>query len=130
MAPTLRNGQWVVVSRRAYARRPPSRFDVVRFEDPWRPGSSSIKRVVGLPSEIVELRGGELVIDDRIVEEPNVEFGDESNYIWAPRPDEYVVLGDNRGLSNNRPQATDSRRYGPINYSAITGAVWGHANTL
>ena len=38
MAPTLRNGQWVVVSRRAYARRPPSRFDVIRFADPRQAG--------------------------------------------------------------------------------------------
>ena len=73
MAPTLRDGQWVVVSRRAYARRPPSRFDVVRFIDPRRPGSWSVKRIVGLPSE------------------------------------------------------TDSREYGPIGFSAITGAVRGHA---
>ena len=127
MAPTLGDGQWVVVSRRAYARRPPARFDVVRFADPRRPGSYSIKRVVGLPLEIVELHGGELIIDGRTIEEPHVEFGGDSNYIWAPRPGEYVVLGDNRALVENRPLATDSRRYGPIGFPAITGAVRGHA---
>ena len=122
MAPTLSDGQWVVVSRRAYTRRPPSRFDVVRFEDPWRPGSFSIKRVVGLPLEVVELRGGELVVDGRTIEEPHAVSGDTSEHLWAPRENEYVVLGDNRSRS------TDSRRYGPIRLSAITGAVRGHAN--
>ena len=35
-------------------------------------------------------------------------------------PAEYVVLGDNRSRS------TDSRHYGPVGFSAITGAVLGH----
>ena len=37
-------------------------------------------------------------------------------------PAEYVVLGDNRSRS------TDSRHYGPVGFSAITGAVLGHTN--
>ena len=121
MAPTLRDGQWVVVSRRAYARRPPSRFDVVRFIDPRRPGSWSVKRIVGLPSELVELRGSELVTIRRTTDEPNAAPGNGADYSWMPGPGEYVVLGDNRRGS------TDSREYGPIGFSAITGAVRGHA---
>ena len=124
MAPTLRNGQWVVVSRRAYARRPPSRFDVIRFADPRRPGSWSIKRIVGLPLEHVELRGGELVVDGLAIDDTHADPGDTSEHSWAPGANEYVVLGDYRYRS------TDSRRYGPIGLSAITGAVRGHANTL
>ena len=122
MAPTLRDGQWVVVSRRAYARRLPSRFDVVRFVDPRRPGSWSIKRIVGLPSEQVELRGGELVVDCRTMDEPHAAPGNTADYLWITGPGEYVVLGD------NRPRSTDSRRYGPIDFSAITGGVLGHTN--
>ena len=122
MAPTLRDGQWVVVSRRSYARRLPSRFDVVRFVDPRRPGSWSIKRIVGLPSEQVELRGGELVVDCRAMDEPHAAPGNTADYLWMTGPGEYVVLGDNRSRS------TDSRRYGPISFPAITGAVRGHAN--
>ena len=121
MTPTLRDGQWVVVSRRAYARRPPSRFDVVRFADPRRPGSWSIKRIVGLPLEHVDLRGGELVVDGLTIEEPRAVAGDASDHLWAPGANEYVVLGDNRSRS------TDSRLYGPIGFPAITGAVRGHA---
>ena len=121
MTPTLRDGQWVVVSRRAYAGRPPSRFDVVRFADPRRPGSWSVKRIVGLPSEHVELRGYELVVDGMTIKEPHAVAGDTSDHLWVPGPNEYVVLGDNRSRS------TDSRFYGPIGFPAITGAVRGHA---
>ena len=121
MAPTLRDGQWVVVSRRAYARRRPSRFDVVRFVDPRRPGSWSVKRIVGLPSEQVELRDGELVVDCRTIDEAHAAPCKPTDYSWVTGPGEYVVLGDNRSRS------TDSRHYGPIGFSAITGAVRGHA---
>ena len=120
MAPILRDGQWVVASRRAYARRRPSRFDVVRFVDPWRPGSWSVKRIVGLPSEQVELRGGELVVDCRTIDEPHAAPGNTADCSWMTGPAEYVVLGDNRSRS------TDSRQYGPIDFSAITGGVLGH----
>lgn len=123
MAPTLGDGDWVVVSRRAYVRRSPSRFDVVRFVDPRRPGSWSVKRIVGLPSERVELRGGVLEIDGRELENPHGIPGDSSEHLWAPGPGEYVVLGD------NRTRSTDSRDYGPIAFSAITGAVRGHSST-
>ena len=122
MAPTLRDGQWVVVSRRAYAHGLPSRFDVVRFVDPRRPGSWSIKRIVGLPAEQVELRGGELVVDCRAMDEPHAAPGNTADYLWMTGPGEYVVLGD------NRPRSTDSRQYGPIDFSAITGGVLGHTN--
>ncbi len=122
MAPTLRDGQWVVVSRRAYAHGLPSRFDVVRFVDPRRPGSWSIKRIVGLPAEQVELRGGELVVDCRAMDEPHAAPGNTADYLWMTGPGEYVVLGD------NRPRSTDSRQYDPIDFSAITGGVLGHTN--
>ena len=121
MSPTLGDGQWVVVSRRAYVNRRPSRFDVVRFVDPRRPGSWSVKRIVGLPSEHVEIRRGALAIDGRAVDDPYAIPDDASEHLWAPGPDEYVVLGD------NRTRSTDSRHYGPIVFSAITGAVVGHA---
>ncbi len=123
MSPTLGDGRWVVVSRRAYVNRRPSRFDVVRFADPRRPGSWSVKRIVGLPTEQVELRNGALAIDGREVADPHAVPVDASDHLWAPGRDEYVVLGD------NRTRSTDSRHYGPIPLSAITGAVLGHAGT-
>lgn len=123
MSPTLGDGRWIVVSRRAYVRRRPSRLDVVRFADPRRPGSWSVKRIVGLPSEQVELRGGELVINGREVADPYAVPHDASEHLWAPGRDEYVVLGD------NRTRSTDSRHYGPITFTAITGAVLGHTGT-
>ena len=119
MAQALRDGQWVLVDRRAYRRRPPARFDIVRFEDPSRPGAWSVKRIVGLPGEQIALRDGQLTINGQPVREPHVDasIADAETHEWRPGPRQYVVLGD------NRLRSTDSRRYGPVPLSAIRGRV-------
>jgi signal peptidase I len=67
MAPTLLAGDHVLVSKLAYGVRvpltrarlggqPPRRGDVVVFESPRAPHEDLVKRVVGLPGDVVELR--------------------------------------------------------------------------
>ena len=119
MEPSIIEGAWVISFRLGFRRRVPSRFDVVRFEDPQVPGHWILKRIVGLPGEEVLLKDGELFIGGRAISDtyghypqaPSDKFG------WWPSSDEYVVLGDNRLFS------TDSRKFGPIKRSAIRGRV-------
>jgi signal peptidase I len=67
MAPTLQAGDHVLVSKLAYGvrlpfagvrllGRAPRRGDVVVFESPREPGEDVVKRVVGVPGDVVELR--------------------------------------------------------------------------
>lgn len=114
MSPTLRDGQWARVSRRVYRNGVPSRFDVVRFEAPVEGLRFDVKRIVGLPDELVELRAGVLFVDGAEVPFEITGGGDAA---WGPDVDEYVVLGDNREAS------TDSRRYGVVRRDAIVGIV-------
>jgi signal peptidase I len=119
MLPALRHGQWVWVDRRAFRNAPPQRFDVVRFEDPSRPGRWSVKRVAGLPGEHVVLDRGQLAVNGSAVVETHAPPApDDAGYDeWQLKEGEYVVLGD------NRPASTDSRRYGPVRREAIMGRV-------
>ena len=119
MLPALRHGQWVWVDRRAFRNALPQRFDVVRFEDPSRPGRWAIKRVVGLPGEHVVLERGRLIIDSRALDEPHLPrpHEDWEYHEWQLKEREYAVLGDNRAAS------TDSRRYGPVRRAVILGRV-------
>jgi signal peptidase I len=118
MAPALRDGQWMIVERAAYRLRGPERFDIVRFRDPSRPGSFSVKRVTGLPGERVKLESGRLMIDGRPVVEPaSVQISEFDFDEWQTGPEEYVLLGDNRAAS------TDSRAYGAVQRKAILGRV-------
>ena len=116
MHPTLSDGAWVRVDRRAYLSSAPRRFDVVLIEHPQRAGFCEIKRVVGMPGERVELIGGVLMVDGVEVQDL-IASPDSRSYKWQLRDGEYVVLGDNRRHS------TDSREFGAVGANHIVGRV-------
>jgi signal peptidase I len=119
MEPAISEGSWVISFRAGFRRRGPQRFDVVRSEDPRSPGHWIMKRIVGLPSEEVALRDGELFVDGKLVSDSFAYCPDSvtDKHEWWPRDDEYVVLGDNRAGS------TDSRKFGPVKRSSFRGRV-------
>ncbi len=120
MSPTYREGQRLVVSRHAYRRRRPARFDVVLLAAPDGEGREDLKRIIGLPDEKVALTDGVLLVDEASIEEPHLAAAPdtaEGSFDWRPGHDEYVVLGDNRRRS------TDSRDYGVVTLRQIVGPV-------
>jgi nickel-type superoxide dismutase maturation protease len=72
MAPTLLPGEWLMVERRSFTRRPPRVGEIVLAIDPREPDRELIKRVasVDLPGESVELRG-----DDGLASTDSRTFG-------------------------------------------------------
>lgn len=122
MEPTVPDGAWVFVNRRAFNwPRKPERFDIVRFEDPSKPGRWLLKRVVGLPDEEVRLEEGRLEINGSVMPEPYLDGSAEqpaAGHEWWPCTNEYVLLGDNRTAS------TDSRKFGTVPIGAFRGKVF------
>ncbi|MDP9273827.1 MAG: nickel-type superoxide dismutase maturation protease [Chloroflexota bacterium] len=59
MAPILLPGEWLLVERRTYARRPPRVGEIVLAADPREPTRELIKRVAAVdePAGTLELRG-------------------------------------------------------------------------
>lgn len=57
MAPELLTGDWVLAEKLEPGNLPP-RGTIVAYEDPTAPDSSSVRRVIGLPGETVQVRGG------------------------------------------------------------------------
>lgn len=68
--PSTVAGEQVLIDRSTFAMRPPRRWEPVVFRCPDQPGMLCIKRVVGLPGEEVQIRGGDVYIDGRIARKP------------------------------------------------------------
>ena len=84
MEPLLLDGERIVVNKFVYRFRPIERGDVVVFWYPRDPSVSFVKRVVGLPGDLVEIRGGELVINGLPVKEPYLPASYRDNDSHAP----------------------------------------------
>ncbi len=107
MVPTLKINDKLIVDKLSYRFTAPQRGDVVVFSptdnikknDPTLK-DAFIKRVIGLPGDKVEVKGGRVYINDKprreeyIKEAPLYQFGP----VVVP-PDSYLVLGDNRNNS-------------------------------
>ena len=128
MLPTLRTGQWLLVSRLDYRLGSPRRGDVVichypgRYMDRWKLiRQSFVKRVIALPGETVEIIEGVVYIDGAPLQEPYLDPARCRFRRQMPArtlgEDQYFVLGDNRDSSN------DSRRIGPLPSSMLVGRV-------
>lgn len=123
MEPTLFNGDQLIVEKFSYYFHDPERYDVIVF--PFSENVSYIKRIIGLPGDIIQIKNGVVYLNGEIMDE---HYGKEE---WIREPglaeeeivlneDEYFVLGDNRNAS------VDSRKeeVGVIKRSQIQGKAW------
>ena len=123
MEPNFEDREYLVIDELSYFFRPPQRGEVVVFRYPLNPKEYFIKRVIGLPGEVVEIREDTLFIfnaehpDGVELTEPYLseDFRYRGTSRFALGPDEYVVLGD------NRPFSSDSRSWGTLERRFITG---------
>jgi signal peptidase I len=79
-----------------------------------------IKRVIGLPGDVVEIHDGHVIVNGQPLNEPYVA-GSTTTGFYAPTtipPLQIFVLGDNRGFSN------DSRSFGTIPLEDVVGRAW------
>lgn len=127
MNPNYTEGQYYLTSKIAYRKGNPQRGDVIVFAAPNNPDVDYIKRIIGLPGDTVELRGGRVYINEKLLEEPYLTpntdtnplpegFISESQKVTVPQ-NQYFVLGD------NRTHSSDSREWGFAPQGNIVGQV-------
>src|SRR5450631_2858417 len=103
MAPLLTDQERIFINKFVYRFEPIERGDVVVFWYPLDRSKSFIKRVIGLPGETIEIRGGRLYVNAKELGEPYVPamYLDGSNYGPVQIPvGNYFVMGDHRDSSN------------------------------
>ena len=111
MQPTLEPGGPYLVNRLAYAFGEPARGDVVAIRLAGR-SVVYVKRIVGLPGERLRIDGGRVFANGRAFDEPYVR---DRRASWTlPEttlgPDEYFVVGDNRGMPIEQHDLGKTRR--------------------
>ncbi len=125
MKPILKNGDVVLVNRANYLILPPKRGDIIAFKPGGNSSSHySIKRVVALPGETIQIKQGEIYINGRKIKE-QIYVKDLQSAGVAAEPlklgkEEYFVLGDNSTSSDDSRKAD----IGNVEKKDIYGKVW------
>ena len=120
MLPRLHDGERIFVNKLVYYHLPPlQRGDIIVFWFPDDPDKSYIKRIIGLPGEMVEVRDGRIRINGQELNEPYLDPQLNASHMSQPpvivKPHYYFVMGDNRDHSS------DSRYWGLVPEKYIYG---------
>lgn len=125
MQHTFESGEYLIVDQLSYHFEEPERGDVVIFRYPKDPSKFFIKRIIGLPGDVIEIEGSGVTITN--TDHPDGVLLEES-YIKTMKPnpatsetlgdEEYFVMGDNRDASS------DSRSWGILQRDNIVGKAF------
>lgn len=155
MIPTLQIHDHILVKKFAFGLKlpfaqdwlaiwsPPQRGQIIVFRYPPQPDVFYVKRLIGLPGDKIEMKKGELYINDilqekKLVEEDSFEEVDQFNYYLESQhytryfkdqsmqnfgpvkvpPHNYFMMGD------NRDQSADSRFWGTVPEGLLVGTPW------
>jgi signal peptidase I len=146
MEDTLKKGDFIFVTKFTYGIKvpftsirildfhKPQRGEIIVFEAPPQalsadePQKDFIKRCIGLPGEVVDIKGKEVYINGKLLDEPYavyksypwLEFTNpySQEYHFEIPKNNYIMLGDNRNNSK------DSRYWKFLPYERIKGKAF------
>ena len=126
MESNFHHGEYILTDKISYRINKPARGDVVVFHSPQDERVDYIKRIIGVPGDMVQLKGGYVYLNGQKLEEQYIHdpgavtagrYMREGMEVDIP-PGQYLVMGDNRNHSS------DSREWGLVSEGAIVGRAF------
>ncbi|UVI32581.1 signal peptidase I [Paenibacillus spongiae] len=117
MQSTLFAGQRLIEDKITYRFEQPDRGDIVIINGP-ESEQRLIKRVIGLPGDVIDMKDGQIYVNGTLTEESYVKGSTYPNGLEVPYE---VPEGKLFVMGDNREHSTDSRELGPISVSSIEG---------
>jgi len=125
MQPTLQENDFLIINRLLYKQGNPERGDIIVFESNQMDNNGDqkllIKRIIALPGEELEIRGGQVYINEELLQEPYLEDDyTHGNIHQVIPPNTLFVMGDHRNNS------LDSRNedLGLVDFDDIVGKAF------
>lgn len=124
MQPNYFEKEYLLIDELSYHLRAPERGEVIVLRAPVIKQEYYLKRVLGLPGEKIKIENGKVIVfndefpQGKIVQENYLDQSTSGSTTVQLGPDEYFVMGDNRG------ESYDSRKFGPIPKNSIVGRTW------
>lgn len=114
MAGTIQTGDMVVSSRLGISSEDIERYDILIFSPPDEPDATYIKRVIGMPGDIIEVLKGKVYangieLDDSFVSGSMNRIGDG---VYKVPEGHYFFMGDNR--NNSKDSRFWEEKYVPL----------------
>lgn len=124
MQPTLYEGEKLIINKITLDFANPGRGDIIVLHDPSTGPDRKeylVKRIIGIPGDIVEVQEQKLYVNGRLVVEPYVDTEiQDPDFSGLSVPEgTYFVMGDNRHAGASK----DSRYFGTVKKEQIVGKV-------
>ncbi len=124
MEPNFHDHEYLLVNQLTYRIRAPERGETIIFQYPKDPKEDFIKRIIGLPGEKVEIKNGQVFINDHLLEEKYLNLAEGS--VSSTSGESFLVLGNDEYfvMGDNRNHSSDSRDWGSLPRKNIIGRAW------
>ncbi len=126
MEPNFHNSEYILTDKISYRLSTPKRGDVVVFHSPQDANVDFIKRIMGVPGDIISLKDGYFYLNGEMLAEEYINdpgkvapgrFLREDASVEVPLG-QYFVMGD------NRLHSSDSREWGFVTRQGIVGRAF------
>ena len=117
MEPTLKVGDILITDSNAL----PGRYDLVIACEPENPNDRIVKRIMGLPGDLIVISGDAICVNGQEEFSATVRANFMTGWDLKVRvPENHLFL-----LGDNRDESYDSRNYGTVPCKFIHGVVYG-----